>query len=219
MGKVRMGILDGFYGKVGTVVGSFWKGKPVMRAYVRPKGTHTSSEAQALVQTRFGAINSLSGAFLSALQLGFGPIARQRHVTEGNVFVTENWDCIHADTPGAATVDYTELVIARGHLPEVLFGNASFAEPLQVAVPMTDTSDVIGADAHDKVYLFVYSPEAGAGVMSDGRNTRADESLSVNVPAYWNGHRVHVWGFAIGNGPDNKGVISDSRYLGSGTIS
>ena len=151
MGKVRMGILDGFYGKVGTVVGSFWKGKPVMRAYVRPKGTHTSSEAQALIQTRFAAINSLSGAFLSALQLGFGLIARQRHVTEGNVFVTENWDCIHADTPGAATVDYTELVIARGHLPEVLFGNASFAEPLQVAVPMTDTSDVIGADAHDKV--------------------------------------------------------------------
>ena len=33
MGKVRMGILDGFKGKVGTVVGSFWKGKKVMRAY------------------------------------------------------------------------------------------------------------------------------------------------------------------------------------------
>ena len=70
MGKVRMGILDGFYGKVGTVVGSFWKGKPVMRAYVRPKGTHTSSEAQALVQTRFAAINSLFGNFPQVTVMG-----------------------------------------------------------------------------------------------------------------------------------------------------
>ena len=218
MGKVRMGILDGFYGKVGTVVGSFWKGKPVMRAYVRPKGTHTSSEAQALIQTRFAAINSLSGAFLSALQLGFGLIARQRHVTEGNVFVTENWDCIHADTPGAATVDYTELVIAMGHLPEAQFGAASFADPLSVEVPMTDSSEVIGADPRDKVYLFVYSPEAGAGMLGDVK-VRADESIACTVPAYWNGHRVHVWGFAVGAGPDNEGEISNSRYLGSGTIS
>ena len=213
-----MGILDGFYGKVGTVVGSFWKGKPVMRAYVRPKGTHTSSEAQALIQTRFAAINSLSGAFLSALQLGFGLIARQRHVTEGNVFVTENWDCIHADTPGAATVDYTELVIAMGHLPEAQFGAASFADPLSVEVPMTDSSEVIGADPRDKVYLFVYSPEAGAGMLGDVK-VRADESIACTVPAYWNGHRVHVWGFAVGAGPDNEGEISNSRYLGSGTIS
>jgi hypothetical protein len=116
-------------------------------------------------------------------------------------------------------VDYTEIKIAEGSLPEVLFGNASFAEPLQVAVPMSDTTGIEGADAHDKVYIFAYSPEAGAGVISDGRNTRADESISVNVPAYWNGHRVHVWGFTIGNGIDNKGVISNSRYLGSGTIS
>ncbi len=156
MGKVRMGILDGFYGKVGTVVGSFWKGKPVMRAYVRPKGTHTSSEAQALVQTRFGAINSLSGAFLSAIRIGLFEVARRKRTTEGNIFVHENWGCVHADTPGAATVDYTELVIAMGHLPEAQFGAA---------------------------------------------------------------HRVHVWGFAVGAGPDNEGEISNSRYLGSGTIS
>ena len=218
MGKVQVGILDGFVGKVGTVVGSFWKGLPVMRAYKRVV-RDANTEAQQLVRTRFAAINSLAGAFHQALKLGLKQIARSKRLTEGDVFVQKNWECIHADTPGAATVDYTELVIADGSLPEVLFGNASFAEPLQVAVPMTDTTGVIGADAHDKVYLFVYSPEAGAGVISDGRNTRADESASVNVPAYWNGHRVHVWGFAIGAGPDNKGVISDSRYLGSGTIS
>lgn len=218
MGKVQVGILDGFVGKVGTVVGSFWKGLPVMRAYKRSvKDANTN--AQQLIRARFATITSLASAFLYAIRMGFKQVARSRKITEGDYFVKKNWECVHADSPETTTIDYTELVLAQGSLPEVLFGNASFAEPLQVSVPMTNTSDVIGADSHDKVYLFVYSPEAGAGVISDGRNTRADESASVNVPAYWNGHRVHVWGFAIGAGPDNLGVISDSRYLGSGTIS
>lgn len=218
MGKVQVGILDGFVGKVGTVVGSFWKGLPVMRAYKRSV-KDANTEAQQLIRTRFGAIAFLASAFLYAIRMGFKQVARSRKITEGDYFIKKNWDCIHADTPGAATVDYTELVIAQGSLPEVLFGNASFAEPLQVAVTMTDTTGVIGADANDIVYMFVYSPEAGAGIISDGRNKRSDASMSVNVPAYWNGHRVHVWGFALGNGADNKGIVSNSRYLGSGTIS
>lgn len=212
-----MGILDGFVGKVGTVVGSFWKGKPVMRAYKR-QISDANSEAQQLIRTRFAAANSLAGAFHSAIVLGLKEAAKRKKWTEGDIFVNENWGCVHADTPGAATIDYTEMVIAKGHLPEAQFGAASFADPLSVEVPMTDSSDVIGADPRDKVYLFVYSPEAGAGMLGDVK-VRADESIACTVPAYWNGHRVHAWGFAIGAGPDNAGVISNSRYLGTGTIS
>ena len=218
MGKVQVGILDGFVGKVGTVVGSFWKGLPVMRAYKRVVG-NPNTNAQQLVRARFAAIGSLASAFLYAIRLGLKQVARSKKMTEGDVFVQLNWDCVQASDPSAATVDYTELVIAKGSLPEVLFGNATFTEPLQVNVTMSDTSGVIGANANDVVYIFAYSPEAGAGVISDGRNKRSDASASLNVPAYWNGHRVHVWGFAIGAGSDNAGVISNSRYLGAGTIS
>lgn len=216
MAKISWGILDGFIGKVGTVIGSFWKGKPVMRAYKRQVADR-DSEAQQLVRTRFGAISSLSGAFLSAIRLGLVEIARRTRTTEGNVFVQENWGCVHADTPGTATVDYSELQIAKGNLPEAQFGTLSFATPLTITIPMTDTSEVIGADKHDLVYVIAYSPEAGAMVMNEGA-TRDEESIELLVPAYWNGHRVHVYAFAIGGGEDNQGVISNSRYLGSGTI-
>ena len=83
MGKVQMGILDGFVGKVGTVVGSFWKGKPVMRAYKR-QISDADSEAQQLVRTRFGAITSLAGAFHSAIILGFKEVAKRKKWTEGD---------------------------------------------------------------------------------------------------------------------------------------
>ena len=217
MGKVQMGILDGFVGKVGTVVGSFWKSKPVMRAYKR-NISDRNSEAQQLVRTRFSAAGSLAGTFLSAIQLGLRNIARAKHMTEGDIFVKLNWGSVHADTPGAATVDYTELVIARGNLPEAQFGSPSFSDPLTVDVPMTDTSDMIGADAADQIYIFVYSPEAGAGMLGEVER-RDSGSIKCVVPAYWNGHRVHIYGFAVGNGIDNEGIISPSRYIGSGTIS
>lgn len=212
-----MGILDGFVGKVGTVVGSFWKSKPVMRAYKR-QISDKKSEAQQLVRTRFAAIGALAGEFHSAIVLGLKQVAKSKKMTEGDIFVKENWGCVDAATPGQATFDYPELVLAKGHLPEAQFGAASFADPLSVEVPMTDTSEVIGADPRDKVYLFVYSPQAGAGMLGDVK-VRTDESIACTVPAYWNGHRVHVWGFAVGAGTDNEGVVSNSRYLGSGTIS
>lgn len=217
MAKISWGILDGFIGKVGTVVGSFWKGKPVMRAYKRQVHDR-ESEAQLLVRTRFGAINSLAGAFLSAIRLGFMEVARRNRTTEGNVFVQENWGHVHAATPGSATVDYDELTLAKGHLPEVQFGSPSFENPLEVTVPLADSAAVIGSDADDDAYLFVYDPEAGQGLLSEPKK-RVDEEIVLLVPDYWNGHRVHVYGFAIGGGPDNLGDISNSRYLGSGTIS
>jgi hypothetical protein len=218
MAIYNAGYLSPIRKKLGNAVGRKWRTLDVLAVY-QPFVSNPNTEAQQLVRARFGFAASLSNALKRALLLGFAGICKGTKVPERSMFIKKNWATIHADTPDSITADYTEMVVAEGALPECQFGNASFAEPLQVAVSMTDTSDVEGADAHDKVYIAVYDPEAKAGVISDGRNTRADESASVNVPAYWNGHRVHVWGFAIGNGIDNKGVISNSRYLGSGTIS
>ena len=83
-----------------------------------------------------------------------------------------------------------------------------------------DTAAVIGSHAADKAFVFVYSPEAGAGIL-DQSAVRGDHAVHVSVPTYWNGHRVHVYGFAKGASENDlfAGVTSDSRYLGSGTIS
>lgn len=216
MGKVQQGILDGFVGKVGTVVGSFWKGKPVMRGWKRAI-RNPQTNAQQLVRARFAAAGRLTGSMHSAISIGLHNRAVSRHITEGDVFVDINWGHIHADTPGTATIDYAELTIAEGNLPEPQYGNASFADPLSVSVPMTDTTGIIGASADDLVYMFVYDPEAQAGILTKVK--REANSISTSVPAYWNGHRVHVYGFAVGAGVDNQGNISNSRYIGSGSIS
>ena len=62
MAKMNWGILDGFFGKVGTVVGSFWKSIPVMRAYKRVV-RNPKTESQQLVLEE----HSLSASRRSAL--------------------------------------------------------------------------------------------------------------------------------------------------------
>ena len=218
MGKVQQGILDGFVGKVGTVVGSFWKGKAVMRGYKRIVRNPNTVD-QRLNRIRFACIGRLAGAFLVAIREGFSVVARSRQMTEGDIFVRENWGHVQADISGSATVDYEDLTIASGNLPEVQYGNATFENPLQVDVPINDSASVIGSHRTDIAEVFVYSPEAGAGILA--RGVRVDEEINIPVPAYWNGHRVHVYGFAKGGAENTQlaGVLSNSRYLGSGTIS
>lgn len=211
------GYLSPIRNKLGNAVGRKWRTLDVLAVYNgRPRNPRT--EKQQINRTIFGAAASLSRSFKSAVMLGFKNICDGTPIPQGSMFIKKNWNCITCDTPGAATVDYTEIVVAEGALPEAGFGAASFADPLSVEVPLTDTSEYEGASAQDEVYIFVYSPEASAGRLSE-KALRNAESITCDVPSYWVGHRVHVWGFAIGHGNDNMGIISMSRYLGSGTIS
>lgn len=211
------GYLSPIRNKLGNAVGRKWRTLDVLSVYNgRPRNPRTT--AQQIVRTRFGAAANLAMAFAEAVKIGFKPMCDGTPIPERSMFIKKNWNAINADSPEAATIEYTELVISEGSLPEAQFGACSFANPLSVEVPMTDSSDGERALDTDKVAIFVYSPEAGTGKFGETK-VREDHSVACNVPAYWNGHRVHVWGMAWGApNTDNAGKVSMSRYLGVGTI-
>lgn len=212
MGKISQGILDGFKGKVGTVVGSFWKGKPVMRGYKRfIHDRH--SDAQLIVRLRFAVLNGLGSAFKTAANLGFKLRAKQRANTELNNFVQLNWDAVTANTAAEVSVDYSSLLVAAGSLPGVYFGRASYETPQVVTVPFEANAAAGGASESDTVYLFAYSPTLANGILSTG-NARSAASATLNLPDAWSGESVHLWGFVVSKG----GTPSYSTYLGEGTI-
>ena len=61
MGTFEKGVLGGFNGKVGTVVGSTWKGKSVMRSKPPSKRSGPPSAAQLVVQAKFTLMTKFSG--------------------------------------------------------------------------------------------------------------------------------------------------------------
>lgn len=217
MSKHDLGVMGKFYGKIGVVVGFTWKGLQVARAYIS-RVANPKTTAQQLVRTRFAAAGHLASMFLPAISVGLKNLAGSRKSTDVGEFVRLNWAKIQAATPGDYTIDYTGLVIAKGGLCGVDFGSPAFDDPLEVAIDITPNLDGYKANANDKVYIFVYCPDMES-VLLPTPVSRSTNSVTIPVPNSWNGQKVYIWGFTLGNATDNKGLCSNSTYIGSGNIS
>lgn len=215
MGKINQGILDGFNGKVGTVVGYKVNGKKVMRAYV-DKVRNPRTSLQMDNRLRFKTLSQLASAFMSATGIGLERVAKSLRNTVNNSFMKVNQSAVSV-RGGEAEVDYGNLTCSLGGLPQVAFGNASFAEPQRVSVNFSASSDMPRTDAQDKVYIFVYQPDTNQGLLS-APVARTAGSVDMRLPGSWTGMTVHVYGFAVGDGRDNSGLRCDSSYIGTGNV-
>ena len=175
---------------------------------------------QQLWRARFKTLGTLGSEFQVACELGFRAILDKKPTTAIGEFVRRNKEAVHANTVDSVTIDYADLVIAHGGLTNVRFGTPQFDTPQQVDVSFADnmgSGNYTSLD--DLVYLFVYCPDAQCGILSEPVQ-RSERSVSCDVPAYWNGMKVHVYGFTVGADHDKKytGRVSPSTYIGTGNI-
>ena len=165
------------------------------------KFSDANTKKQQAVRTRFLAITSLAKAF-SKTALGLSIVARRNKITWRNMFIKVNYQATDANIgTGAVTAetDFTLVEVARGDNPQVTFGAPDFDTPLTVKATFTPNSDLPGATEDDVVYLLVYNPGDNRTVISDPvRRGSGSGTVSVTVPASWNGETVHVWGFSQG---------------------
>lgn len=219
MALYKNGILGAYRNKVGTVVGRIWRGKDVVAAM--PKSMHNpNTDPQKKIRSRFAVIGRLAASLLNALNIGLHNIYMKRQSTAIGEFVRLNWDAVTmaGDT---VTTDYSSIKVAKGNLVGVMFGAADFSTPREIKVPFESNDEADGTNLDDKVYLLVYCPEADAAVLSTPAR-RGAMKITLMVPGYWSGMKVHLWGFTKGvgmtNRGDNRGKISNSTYIGSGNI-
>lgn len=219
MAKLRGNLFGNFQGKLGLAYGRMVHGVNLgaNMPTKRDKGyNYTSAEKDR--QFRFKTLAQLASAFQSANDLGLKAKAKQIGplVSPFDAFMNINSPAVNV-VGGEAEVDFGSLVCSMGKMPAVAFGNASFAEPGRVSVSFATAADQPGTDALDKVYCLIYQPDTNQAILAPGV-PRTTGEVSVRVPGAWTGMTVHVYGFAIGEGNDNKGVASDSSYIGTGSI-
>ena len=139
MGKMRMGILSPFKGKIGTVVGAKWRGGVWYQRAYSDDVKNPRSDNQQIVRARFSALAELAHGFLTAHTLGFAADALARPtMTTGNVFFRRNWSHVTASGRESVNVDFTGLVCAAGPAVNVHFNAPQFDTPLQVDVDFDD---------------------------------------------------------------------------------
>ena len=195
MAKLRMGILDGFQGRVGPVVGYRLGSKWIMRRLPQ-QVCNPRTERQVAHRMMFRDIVRLASALLPALKVGYRAQAGLWEMTEGNAFVKMNW--LRDRMPG-----FNELRISVGAVPMVGFTRVSM-EGGRLEAQWEKNQQLAGAKADDRVHFYAYS-ERERRCLELGTAERRDRRAEWLLPEGY----THVWAVM----EDRMGRTSNSLYL------
>jgi hypothetical protein len=172
--------------KVGAMVGSKWKGKAYVRAYVIPKDAN--SDAQKAVRGQFKKVTMFGSAINTDILKLYQakPIKNQ---SPYNRFVQINRAMMADDTLG-----YEDIKIFHGQLPTGTDLSASASESAQkVEVTVTPQHHGIAKD-DDTLIALAYNETGdtyGFGTVSRGGGT---SPVTIDVPGYFaSGDRIIVY--------------------------
>jgi hypothetical protein len=212
MGKIKKGILGGFSGKVGTVVGASWKGIAYMRSLPQ-KVRNPRTEPQRMQRSKFALSLNFLQPMNGLLRTGWKLQAQRQSPINAAMSYTIN-NAIIGSYPNYS-IDPSKVYISRGALAPAVNASASAAQAATVVFSWSDNSGTSTANKTDKVLLAVVNPEKSEAVLDADSVRRSDTTISVNVPADWIGSTVHAYmGFASEDGKE----VANSVYLGSLTV-
>ncbi|WP_413531828.1 DUF6266 family protein [Empedobacter brevis] len=208
MAQIKKGILGGFSGKVGTVVGVNWRGKDIIRSL--PKASKRQpSELQLLQQIKFKKVIAFLQPIRPILNLYFGNksglLSRYNMATSytlGNALEMVD------DLP---VIVMERVLVSKGDL-------VGFLQPIMDTAG-TDSFEMVweanseqgNAKPTDAVNIVCYCEELDSFEVFQYVATRDDLSAVVLLPNYYNGKQVNFWAFL---NSQTKAMASTSIYLG-----
>lgn len=177
MGIIKRGILGGFSGRIGNVVGSSWKGLAVVKSLplsvANPRTT-----AQTTQRSKF----SNTVAFGSLLLTNFIKPLWDRaavHMSGFNAFVKANVGLM----PSGPLPDYSGLILSEGPLGTLDVTNVDATAGTGVLVLTFDpTASGAYQTVDDRILAFLMDPDLGHIVFDDGTVKRSDGEITLTLP-------------------------------------
>jgi hypothetical protein len=209
MARMTKGPMGKFRGKVGTIVGSDWKGQQIIRSL--PDVSNVEPTAPQLVQR---AQMKATVNFIKPLKELVSVTFKERtaNQTGFNAATKYNFrNALAGDYPNYV-IDFTKTLVADGSLPRT-FVNPVTADPAGGILKFvwTDNSGIASAKATDKVILVAYCEELKDCVYTIGPALRSEATANLAVPGY-RGKTVHTWLSFISA---NDRFVATSVYTGS----
>ena len=208
MATLNKGILGGFSGKVGTVVGANWRGKDIIRS--RPKvSKRNPTDKQLIQQMKF----KLAITFLQPVKniqsqyFGAGSGVRSRVNLAVSYTISEAIEVVK-DFP---ELIYNRVLITKGDLTG--FQNAVLTTQVGGVLHLEweDNSMQGNAAPRDQVSIVCYCAELKNFEIFEGIVMRSDLMADVTLPNYCIGKTVEVYAF-LNN--EKQTSASTSFYLG-----
>lgn len=208
MATLNKGILGGFSGKVGTVVGANWRGLDIIRS--RPKSSKRNpTEKQLEQQLKF----KLAISFLQPIKniqsrfFGSGSGVKSRVNLAVSYTISEAIQMV----AGLPELIFNKVLITRGELTS--FQNAVLTkQPGGVLhLEWEDNSTQGNVAPTDQVSIVCYCEELKNWEIYEGIVMRSDLMADVTLPAYCLGKTMEVYAF-LNN--EKQTAASTSFYLG-----
>jgi hypothetical protein len=211
MGTINQGILGGFSGKVGTVIGGSWKGINFMR------GIAGHSDAQTVRQMDQRLKFAVTMKFLQPLsgfiKVGFKDYAIR--MTAMNAAFSYNFRNAIQGTYPSYAINYANALVARGDLASALNPVASSTVAGTILFTWANNSSEMNANTTDQTLIVVFNPAKNQAVFLGDTSTRADGTQSVTVPDSFTGDQVQCFiAFITLDGLE----LSNSKYAGVVTV-
>jgi Family of unknown function (DUF6266) len=212
MAKQRHGILSGFTGKVGNVVGSTWKGMQVLRAASLPK-KNRFSKLQIEQQARFMLLSRFLRPISELLDQTFKNAASEMSCF--NKAFSINKGTVRGLYP-SFKIDYPAVVLSKGSLTNVddIQVSSFKSGSLQITWTMDKGSKLRGL-VSDLLFVAAYCEDLDRWFYKFNFAHRYEGRCNLDFSDF-KGRQVHTYmGFISQNGKKT----SDSLYLGKLSIS
>lgn len=209
MGTIRKGILGGFSGTVGTVVGANWRGMDVIRS--RPKSSGSNpTPAQLMQREKFALAIKFQNSLRSMQSRLYGENAgvKSRVNLAASYLLRE----VVAEENGQALLLMEKVIVTKGTLTG--FQNIMVTEAPDQTLNFTwdDNSSQMMAKATDIFCTAIFEEDSGEFAIHEGPEQRDAGAGAVVLPELWAGKTVHVYAFFQNS---EQEAACNSVYLGT----
>ncbi len=209
MGTIKQGILGGFSGKVGTVIGSSWKGISYMRGRAQNvKNPRTKGQMEQ--RSKFSLTLEFLKPITSYVRTGYKTYANQQTAFNAAMsYIVRN--AVSGTYPDYA-INFAEVLVSRGALetgknPSAEVSAGSFIIKTR---PETNSS----GKPTDLMMPLIFNTDKGEAVFSTAGATRATGETTLATPADWAGDTVEVY---LGMISEDGTQVANSVHIGQFT--
>lgn len=209
MGIITNGILGGFSGTVGTVVGSTWRGIDYMRSRPLYSKDRQFTPAQLDQQLKFGLVTRFTHTMPDLLNLTYKRYAdRQTGRNSAVSYLLQ-----HAVTGSSPhfQLDYPKVLISRGPLLGAKDATAAAGPGAAITFTWRNNAGAGRARTSDRAIVVAHCPalQQSRYALTDATRSSGTARLDVNG---FKGHTIHTWlGFIAEGGH----YIANSVYSGA----
>jgi hypothetical protein len=212
MGKIKQGILGGFSGKVGTVVGGNWKGINYMRALPQHV-ENPRTEGQRSQRGKFTLVMKFLKPMSGFLRTGWKLYAHRQ--TPFNAAMSHTLLNAVTGTYPDYTIVPSKVLVSRGVLAPAAGASATPAEGGRISFTWEDNSGVATAKKTDKALIVVINASKDEAVYDTAGANRSAAAQNIVVPNDWISDDVLTYLGFIDHDAKN---VANSVFLGSMTI-